>query len=80
MQRRNHPEIRSLGWQANSTLYIVSVSQRLWRPQYTALVEESIPLKTTTIITSFQYYIRLMTFFQDNMGKPAPERQNHAGF
>ena len=24
-------------------------------------------------------YIRLMAFFQDNLGKPAPEKQNHSG-
>jgi len=25
------------------------------------------------------YYIRLMAFFQDNLGKPAPEKQKHSG-
>jgi len=25
------------------------------------------------------YYIRLTVFFQDNLGKPAPEKQNHSG-
>ena len=25
------------------------------------------------------YYICLMAFFQDNLGKPAPEKQNHSG-
>jgi len=30
--------------------------------------------------TSLYYYTNLMAFFQDNLGKPAPERQNHSGF
>jgi len=25
-------------------------------------------------LTVYYYYIRLMAFFQDNLGKPAPER------
>jgi len=25
------------------------------------------------------YYISLTAFFQDNLGKPAPEKQNHSG-
>jgi len=25
------------------------------------------------------HYIRLTAFFQDNLGKPAPEKQNHSG-
>jgi len=28
----------------------------------------------------YYYYIHLTAFFQDNLGKPAPERQNHSGF
>jgi len=28
----------------------------------------------------FYYYNRLTAFFQDNLGKPAPERQIHSGF
>jgi len=31
---------------------------------------------TTTLL---QYYIHLTAFFQDNPGKPAPEKQNHSG-
>jgi len=31
------------------------------------------------IIQYYYYYICLMTFFQDNLGKPAPEKQNHFG-
>jgi len=27
----------------------------------------------------YYYYIRLTAFFQDNLGKPAPEKQNHSG-
>jgi len=26
----------------------------------------------------YYYYIRLTAFFQDNLGKPAPEKQNHS--
>jgi len=27
----------------------------------------------------YYYYIRLTAFFQDNLGKPASEKQNHSG-
>ena len=29
--------------------------------------------------TKINYYIRLMTLLRDNLGKPAPEKQNHSG-
>ena len=36
-------------------------------------------LSTTTTSTTKYYYIHLMAVFQDNLGKPAREKQNHSG-
>jgi len=33
----------------------------------------SLPPDTNTSLTYYYYYIHLMAFFQDNLGKPAPE-------
>jgi len=30
--------------------------------------------KFVVVAACYYYYIRLMAFFQDNLGKPAPER------
>jgi len=34
---------------------------------------------TYVVYYYYYYYIHLMAFFQDNLGKPAPEKQNHSG-
>jgi len=45
--------------------------------QFNGLLPENIT--TTRPVYYYYYYIRLMAFFQDNLGKPAPEKQNHSG-
>ena len=37
-------------------------------------------LAVAPVTYELHYYIHLTDFFQDNMGKPEPERQNHSGF
>jgi len=36
-------------------------------------------LPTGLYVLHYYYYIRLTAFFRDNLGKPAPEKQNHYG-
>jgi len=46
----------------------------------TSMRENKLAIIHVQLSYAHYYYSRLADFFQDNLGKPAPERQNHSGF